>query len=119
VDCERLGVLLLPSFNAMATMSLLDPFRAANYLAGEPRYQWQMLSLEAPPVVASNGTTLTDTFPFTAAVSTTLPKPRSQAKYLTVSPGNTTQIAKTRLCAVLSFTIGSSLRNRRRVTTGR
>jgi len=50
----------------MATMSLLDPFRAANYLSGEPRYDWRVLSLEAPPVVASNGMTFTDTIPYTS-----------------------------------------------------
>lgn len=51
----RISVLLLPSFNAMATLSLIDPFRAANYLSGTSHYSWRMLSLDGAPVVASNG----------------------------------------------------------------
>ena len=55
-----IAILLLPTFNAMATVALLDPFRAANYLTGEPRYHWQMLSLDGKPVVASNGLQFSD-----------------------------------------------------------
>lgn len=51
----HLGILLLPYFNAMATMALLDPLRAANYLRGQPLYVWDFLSLDGNPVYASNG----------------------------------------------------------------
>lgn len=63
----RIAVLLLPSFNAMATVALLDPFRAANYLAGEPHYAWRMLSLDGDPVVASNSLQFAGTIPFEAS----------------------------------------------------
>lgn len=51
----RIAVLILPSFNAMATMALLDPFRAANYLSAAPLYGWQVVALADEPVTASNG----------------------------------------------------------------
>ena len=57
----RIAVLLLPSFNAMATAALLDPFRAANYLSGSRRYEWQIFSLDAGSVVASDGLVFSDT----------------------------------------------------------
>jgi len=60
----RLGALLLPNFNALATISLLDPFRAANYLDDQPRYHWRLLSLEGGAVQASNGMQLGETLPF-------------------------------------------------------
>lgn len=66
VPHTRLAVLLHPNFNAMATVALLDPFRAANYLSGEPRYGWQMLSLDGESVVASNGLELAGTAAFDA-----------------------------------------------------
>ncbi len=50
-----IAVLLLPSFNAMATMALLDPFRAANYLTGTPHYRWDIVSIQGGLVPASNG----------------------------------------------------------------
>ncbi len=68
----RLAVLLLPSFNAMATVALLDPFRAANYLTGEPRYGWELLSLEGGAVTASNGIEIAGTAPFAAAIDVEL-----------------------------------------------
>lgn len=63
----RIAVLLLPSFNAMATTALLDPFRASNYLNGEPRYSWQLVTRDGGPVDASNGMRLTDTVSIAAA----------------------------------------------------
>lgn len=57
----RIAVLLLPSFNAMATMALLDPFRAANWLIGTRLYRWQMLSMGGKLVVASNGLQIAET----------------------------------------------------------
>ena len=51
----RIGMLLLPGFNALAMHAFLDPFRAANYLRGQRLYHWQFLSLQGNNVVASNG----------------------------------------------------------------
>ena len=39
----------------MATMALSDPFRAANYLSARTLYSWDIISLDAAPVTASNG----------------------------------------------------------------
>lgn len=57
----RIGVLLLPSFNAMATTALLDPFRASNYLTGERRYSWEFITRDGGSVTASNGMQFTGT----------------------------------------------------------
>ena len=51
----RLAVLLHPSFNALATMAFLDPFRAANYLSANRLYEWEFLSLDETDMTASNG----------------------------------------------------------------
>ena len=36
-----IGVVLLPPFDALATMAFLDPFRAVNYLRGGNLYSWE------------------------------------------------------------------------------
>ena len=60
-NANRIAVLLLPNFNALATMALIDPFRVANYLRGPDlspalRYRWDFLALGAPEeLTASNG----------------------------------------------------------------
>jgi transcriptional regulator GlxA family with amidase domain len=61
---RHIATLILPRFNALATLAFIDPFRAANYLSARPLYSWRFLSLDAAPVVASNGVTLSDTMPF-------------------------------------------------------
>ena len=50
-----IALLLLPNFNAMATMAFLDPLRAANYLSAAPLYRWEFLALDGRTVTASNG----------------------------------------------------------------
>lgn len=57
----RVAILLLPSFNAMATTALLDPFRASNYLTGEARYSWEFITRDGGSVIASNGMQFADT----------------------------------------------------------
>ncbi|MEM7170857.1 MAG: GlxA family transcriptional regulator [Pseudomonadota bacterium] len=52
---HRLGFVLLPSFNGMATLACIDPFRVANYLSAAELYRWQLLSLDGNPVQASSG----------------------------------------------------------------
>ncbi len=54
-DSTSIAVLLLPAFNALATMAFLDPFRAANYLTSSTLYDWDMISLGGGPLSASNG----------------------------------------------------------------
>lgn len=56
----RIGVLLLPNFNIMATTAFVDPFRAANYLADDRLYEWQFLTVDTVDVTASNGMVMGD-----------------------------------------------------------
>jgi len=54
-DSISIAVLLLPAFNALATTSFLDPFRAANYLTGSTLYSWDLISPSRGSLSASNG----------------------------------------------------------------
>lgn len=55
-----IAVLLLPSFNVMATTAFIDPFRAANYVAGDAVFDWRFVSPVGGTVRASNGMTMAD-----------------------------------------------------------
>lgn len=64
-------------FNMAASMALLDPFRAANYLAGSALFRWRIVSVAGGSVRASNGAALgtrtlaeADGVPALAVVST-------------------------------------------------
>jgi len=48
-------VLVTPNFNVAATAAFIDPFRAANYLEGDTRFRWQLVSAKGGPCMASNG----------------------------------------------------------------
>jgi len=50
-----LRIVVTPFFNMAATMSLIDPFRAANYLEGMPLFRWHLVSEQGAPIPASNG----------------------------------------------------------------
>ena len=63
----RIGMLLLPGFNAFASQAFLDPFRAANYLRAERIYAWDFLSLDGGGVLASNGVEIGGTLAFAQA----------------------------------------------------
>ncbi|MFC3613361.1 GlxA family transcriptional regulator [Lutimaribacter marinistellae] len=52
----ELRIVVTPYFNVAATMSFLDPFRAANYLEGMALFRWQIVSEKGGLVSASNGT---------------------------------------------------------------
>lgn len=54
----ELRIVVTPFFNVAATMSFLDPFRAANYLEGRTLFRWQLTSEAGGMIVASNGTTI-------------------------------------------------------------
>lgn len=51
----HIAMIVAPSFNLAATVSFLDPFRAANYLEGRSLYHWALFSEGGGPVAASNG----------------------------------------------------------------
>ena len=57
----------MPSFNAMATMALLDPFRAVNYLKGVRCYRWTTITMNDASILASNGLEFSGTEPLSAA----------------------------------------------------
>lgn len=52
---QHMAILLLPNFNVMATTSLIDPLRAANYLSGQHLYKWYFISVNGGQVIGSNG----------------------------------------------------------------
>ncbi|QGX97580.1 GlxA family transcriptional regulator [Roseovarius faecimaris] len=52
----RLTLIVTPHFNIAATMGFLDPFRAANYLAGRSLFRWALFSEAGGACPASNGT---------------------------------------------------------------
>jgi AraC family carnitine catabolism transcriptional activator len=52
---HRIAVIVVPSFNAAATLAFLDPFRAANYLSGAPLYGWQLFGSGPDRERASSG----------------------------------------------------------------
>jgi transcriptional regulator GlxA family with amidase domain len=54
----KLGLLLVDDFALMSYASIIEPFRAANTLAGIPLYRWRHVSVGGKPVAASNGATI-------------------------------------------------------------
>lgn len=54
---ERIGILLMPQFSFAGLGALLDPLFIINWLAQEPRFQWQLLGSDAS-IAASNGVPL-------------------------------------------------------------
>jgi transcriptional regulator GlxA family with amidase domain len=52
---RRIGFLLLPDFPLMAYSCAIEPYRAANLLAGQTLYRWRHVSPDGAPVEASNG----------------------------------------------------------------
>jgi len=55
---ERIGFLLLPRFAMVAFFSAIEPLRIANRISGERLFEWDLISRDGEPVVASNGMTL-------------------------------------------------------------
>jgi transcriptional regulator GlxA family with amidase domain len=52
---QRVTLLLVPGFALMSYSSALEPFRAANALAGRTLYRWRNISVDGEPVMASSG----------------------------------------------------------------
>jgi len=55
VQVTRVAFVLVPRFNMMSLVALLEPMRVANYLSPQPLYHWEYLSAEGGEVLASNG----------------------------------------------------------------
>jgi transcriptional regulator GlxA family with amidase domain len=51
----RIGLLMIDGFALMSYAAVIEPFRAANNLAGKPLYDWTHLSVTGSEIVASNG----------------------------------------------------------------
>lgn len=58
IDDYHILVVVTPHFNIAATMSFLDPFRAANYIEGKSFFHWSIVSERGGPCLASNGVTI-------------------------------------------------------------
>jgi transcriptional regulator GlxA family with amidase domain len=52
---RTLGLLLIDDFALMSYASVIEPYRAANILAGRTLYQWIHISMDGGPCHASNG----------------------------------------------------------------
>lgn len=55
---KTLGFLLINGFALMSYASVVEPFRAANQLAGRELYRWVHVSSDGKPSAASNGATI-------------------------------------------------------------
>ncbi len=55
---ERIGFLLLPRFAMVAFFSAIEPLRIANRIGDQTLFEWELISRDGEPVVASNGMTL-------------------------------------------------------------
>jgi len=51
--------LLVPKFPMLAFSSAIEPLRVANWISGRNLYDWQVLTVDGEPVMASNGLLLT------------------------------------------------------------
>ncbi len=52
---RHIGVLLIPGFALLTYACAVEPYRAANVLAGRTLYRWKHVSPDGGPVQASNG----------------------------------------------------------------
>lgn len=55
---RTLGLLLIDGFALMSYAAVIEPFRAANTLAGRELYRWTHISVDGRPVCASNGASI-------------------------------------------------------------
>ena len=58
VPVRTLGLLLIDGFALMSYASVIEPFRAANTLAGRALYRWTHISVDGHKVSASNGASI-------------------------------------------------------------
>lgn len=57
-EVRTLGLLLIDGFALMSYASVIEPYRAANVLAGRELYRWVHISVDGQPARASNGATI-------------------------------------------------------------
>jgi len=57
----RVGYLVLPRFSMIALSCAMEPLREANWVSGQPLYEWVMMTPDGPQVTSSNETCLTIT----------------------------------------------------------
>ncbi|MCC5982778.1 MAG: GlxA family transcriptional regulator [Rhodobacteraceae bacterium] len=59
-DGARIHVtfLVIPRFNMMTLVTMIEPLRIANYLSVEPAFSWEIVSFEGPVVAGSNQLTV-------------------------------------------------------------
>ncbi|GBQ29183.1 AraC family transcriptional regulator [Gluconacetobacter sacchari DSM 12717] len=69
----RIGFLLIPRFSALGFLCAAEPLRVANRLAGQALYQWDILSLDGGPVMASNAMRMEAARPLADAVRADAP----------------------------------------------
>lgn len=55
---QSFGLLLVDGFSLMSYAAVVEPFRAANQLAGRELYRWIHISVDGQPTRASNGASL-------------------------------------------------------------
>ena len=55
---HTLGLLLIDDFALMSYASVIEPYRAANVLAGRTLYEWAHISIDGQSATASNGATI-------------------------------------------------------------
>lgn len=56
---SRVTFLIVPRFNLATLITMIEPLRVANYLAAQPLYQWDILSMDGTEIPASNGLSIT------------------------------------------------------------
>lgn len=55
----RVTFLIVPRFNMATLITMIEPLRIANYLAPQPLYHWDILSMDGTEITASNGLSIT------------------------------------------------------------
>ncbi len=55
---RTLGLFLVDGFALMSYAAVIEPFRAANTLAGRELYRWTHISVDGRPICASNGASI-------------------------------------------------------------
>lgn len=51
----RVTFMIVPRFNLIEIVAMIEPMRVANYLSPTPIYEWEIVSFEGPRITASNG----------------------------------------------------------------
>lgn len=60
---QRVTFLIVPRFNLVEMIAVIEPMRVANYLSPAPLYAWEITSFDGARITASNGITIDATPP--------------------------------------------------------